>query len=222
MISRPVAAISLLISGILTTIMIAFFISFIVGARYAESLDHTWPGPGLGGTYCPPTHIHPALHAPRAIQQDESSLVTLVVDVDPLSESETAPDQCKLNIELLAPKFELTPAATATTVSVVRGQSYIGRWVFAPKDIGTYHLAFMVNTCFGIIGISVLNGIGLPAKLVVLLSLIPSALLAGLPKLPSWVAEQIKNLRDWRKRRAKLHMDPPTPENYQGGTHPPG
>jgi len=230
MVARVAAAVSILVTAIVAIILVAYMTSSVVGAHLAQTLDHTWPGPGLGGNFCRPDQIHPALYAPRSIQQDESAVVTLVVDVDPPSEGESAgasptPTECMLNIELLAPKFELTPAVSSVTASVVRGQSYVGRWLFAPKDMGTYRLAFTVNTCFGVIGVAVLNPFGLPAKLALGLALFSSAFVAWITKSLAWVAERAKvrlhELVDWLKRRRKPHLAPPAPGDTEPGWLPP-
>jgi hypothetical protein len=153
---RIVGLVSLLATAILVLVFLMYSLAVRAGEIYAISLDHTWAGPGLGGTYCPPTKIHPFLSAPRSVEQDASAVVTLAVDVDPVAADESRPaDPCLLKIDLLTPKFELLPTVTSLTVPVSRGGYYVGRWLLTPMDVGRYALAFTVNTCFGVIGVTV-------------------------------------------------------------------
>jgi hypothetical protein len=184
-----------LVAVILGIVMLAYLLAVSIGEQYAKGLNHTWAGPGLGGTYCSPAKIHPVLSAPQSLEQDASSVVTLVVDVDPISEEESNPaDPCLLKIDLLAPKFAVTPTPITLTVPVSRGGQYVGRWLFAPVDVGTYDLAFTVNTCFGVIGVSVLNPLGLPAKLAYLLVFFSSAIVAWVTNTPSLFKRLLKPL----------------------------
>jgi hypothetical protein len=205
MLTRTLTVLGLLVAGVLAIILLAFYIAEVRGAIYAKSLDHTWAGPGLGGNYCPPNKITPVLDAPRSIQQDESAVVTFVVDVAPKSEDEIAPaDPCMLQIDLLAPKFDLMPAETTQTVAVARGGQYVGRWIFAPKDVGAYRLAFTVNTCFGMIGVSVLNPMGLTARYAALLA-IATAVFA--PLIPKALSSAGSAITGWWSARSKRRVD---------------
>jgi hypothetical protein len=165
------------------------------GESNARSLDHTWAGPGLGGAYCAPAKIHPLLSAPVSIEQDESAVVTLVIDVDPISEDESNPaDPCLLKIDLLTPKFELMPTVASVTVSVHRGGEYVGRWLFAPADVGTYEMAFTVNTCFGVIGVSVMSPLGLPPKIAALVALLSTAIVALITSMINFAPSALRFL----------------------------
>jgi hypothetical protein len=202
MLTRTITILGLLIAGILAIILLAYYVADIRGAIEAKSLDHTWAGPGLGGKYCKPSKISPVLDAPRSIQQDESAVVTLVVDVAPISEDEIgASPTCMLQIDLLAPKFDLMPTETTQTVEVSRGGQYIGRWIFAPKDVGTYRFAFTVNTCFGVIGVSVLNPLGLTARYAALLTIATAVFAPLIPKALSSAGSAITGWWSTFRRR---------------------
>jgi tetratricopeptide (TPR) repeat protein len=84
--------------------------------------------------------------------------------------------------------------------------------------MGTYHFAALINTCFVVRGVSVLNAFGLPPKLALLLSILatpPALLLASWTQLMKWVPSWFERLNAWLKRRRGVITNRRQSRRYQ-------